>query len=216
MRVLLFLDVLRTKREIPETWCNSIAIRSKVCYNETGKAVKCMIMIYLLFAMSIFMIRILAGYDSRYQNGKYLSVKNTVLSKILLDSMSIYSKTKRLKKDKNKMSICGIPFYVAAAFVLLINLVFLFITDIPIEPWGIETSKFIVYANTLNDKISAISILLLLMSIIAYIAVTIIHSTKETKPKWIKVFAWIVALIMILTAVLSSIYFLIELIASFS
>ena len=62
-----------------------------------------MIMIYLLFAMSIFIIRILAGYDSRYQNGKYLSVKNTVLSKILLDSMSIYSRTKRLKKDKNKI-----------------------------------------------------------------------------------------------------------------
>jgi hypothetical protein len=162
------------------------------------------------------MIRILAGYDSRYQNGKYLSVKNTVLSKILLDSMSIYSRTKRLKKDKNKMSICGIPFYVAAVFVLLINLVFLFITDIPIEPWGIETSNFIVYANTLNDKISYISILLLLMSIVGYIAFMIIHSTKETKPKWIKVFVWMVAVIMILTAVLSSIYFLIELIASFS
>jgi len=147
---------------------------------------------------------------------EYLSVKNTVLSKILLDSMSIYSRTKRLKKDKNKMSICGIPFYVAAVFVLLINLVFLFITDIPIEPWGIETSKFIVYANTLNDKISSISILLLLMSIVGYIAFTIIHSTKETKPKWIKVFAWMVAAIMFLTAVLSSIYFLIELIASFS
>ena len=175
-----------------------------------------MIMIYLLFAMSIFMIRILAGYDSRYQNGKYLSIKNTVLSKILLDSMSIYRSTKRLKKDKNKMSICGIPFYVAAVFVLLINLVFLFITDIPIEPWGIETSKFIVYANTLNDKISSISILLLLMSIVAYIAFTIIHSTKETKPKWIKVFVWMVAVIMFLMAVLSSIYFLIELIASFS
>ena len=166
--------------------------------------------------MSIFMIRILAGYDSRYQNGKYLSVKNTVLSKILLDSMSIYSRTKRLKKDKNKMSICGIPFYVTAAFVLLINLVFLFITDIPIEPWGIETSKFIVYAKTFNDKISAISILLLLMSIVGYIAFTIIHSTKETKSKWIKIFLWAVAVIMILTAALSSIYFLIELIASFS
>ena len=84
-----------------------------------------MIMVYLLFAMSIFMIRILAGYDSRYQNGKYVSVNNTVLSKILLDSMSIYSRTKRPKKDKNKMSICGIPFYVSVATVLLINLVFL-------------------------------------------------------------------------------------------
>ena len=175
-----------------------------------------MIMVYLLFAMSIFMIRILAGYDSRYQNGKYVPVKNTVLSKILLDSMSIYSRTKRPKKDKNKMSIRGIPFYVAAATVLLINLVFLFIADIPIGPWGIETNKFIVYANTFNDKISAISILLLFSSVIGDIAFTIIHSTKETKPKWIKIFVWVVAVIMILTAVLLSVYFLIELVASFS
>ena len=175
-----------------------------------------MIMIYLLFAMSIFMIRILAGYDSRYQNGKYVSVNNKVLSKILLDSMSIYSRTKRLKKDKNKMSICGIPFYVATAAVLLINLVFLFVADIPIEPWGIETNEFIVYANTFNDKISAISILLLFCSLIVYIAFTVIYSTKETKPKWIKIFIWIVAVIMILTAILSSVHFLIEMVASFS
>ena len=175
-----------------------------------------MIMVYLLFAMSIFMIRILAGYDSRYQNGKYVSVNNTVLSKILLDSMSIYSRTKRPKKDKNKMSICGIPFYVAAAAVLLINLVFLLVADIPIEPWGIETNKFFVYANTFNDKISAISILLLFSSVIGYIAITIIRFTKEIKPKWIKIFVWVVTVIMILTAVLSSVYFLIELVASFS
>ena len=175
-----------------------------------------MIMVYLLFAMSIFLIRILAGYDSRYQNGKYVSVKNTVLSKILLDSMSIYSRTKRPQKDKNKMSICGIPFYVAAAAVLLINLVFLFIADIPIEPWGIETNEFVVYANTFNDKISAISILLLFYSVIGYIPITIIRSTKEIKPKWIKIFVWVVAVIMILTAVLSSVYFLIELVTSFS
>ena len=147
-----------------------------------------MVMVYLIFALSIFFVRLLAGYDSRFQKGKYISIKNTVLSAILLDGMSIYGTTRRLKKDKNKMSICGIPFYVAAAAVLLINLVFLFVADIPIEPWGIETSKFIVYATTLNDKIFAISILLLLMSIIGYIAVTIIHSTKETKPKWIKIF----------------------------
>ena len=30
---------LRAKREIPETWCNSIAIRGGVCYNKTRKAV---------------------------------------------------------------------------------------------------------------------------------------------------------------------------------
>ena len=174
-----------------------------------------MIMVYLVFAMSIFMIRIFAGYDSRYQNGKYLSVKNKALSKILLDSMSMYSKIKRPEKDRNKMSICGIPFYVAAGVVLLVNLIFLFVDDIPIEPWGIETEKFIVYANTLNDKISAIGILLLFASVIGYAAIAIIRSTKEVTPKWLKIFIWVVAVIMILVAALVSLYLLTEMAVSF-
>lgn len=174
-----------------------------------------MIMVYLVFAMSIFMIRIFAGYDSRYQNGKYLSVKNKALSKILLDSMSMYSKTTRPKKDRNKMSICVIPFYAAAGVVLLVNLIFLLVDDIPIEPWVIETEKFIVYANTLNDKISAIGILLLFASVIGYAAVAGIRFTKEVTPKWIKIFIWVVAVIMILAAALVSLYLLIEMVASF-
>ena len=150
-----------------------------------------MVMLYLIFALSILFVRLLAGYDSRYQKGKYISIKNTVLSVVLLDNMSIYGKTRRLKKDKNKMSICGIPFYLGIGIVLIINTVFWIIPDMPIEPWGIETNKFIVYANTLNDKISAIAILILFASVIDYTAVSIIHLTKETKPKWVKVFIWL-------------------------
>ena len=176
-----------------------------------------MVMVYLIFALSIFFVRLLAGYDSRFQKGKYISIKNTVLSIVLLDSMSIYGngRTRRLKKDKNKMSFCGIPFYLGIGIVLLTNIVFLIIPDIPIEPWGIETNKFIVYANTLNDKISAIAILILFASVIDYIAVSIIRSTKETKPKWIKVFIWIVSALMIVTATASAIYFIVELISCF-
>jgi membrane-bound metal-dependent hydrolase YbcI (DUF457 family) len=121
------------------------------------EVVKSMVMVYLIFALSIFFVRLFAGYDSRYQKGKYISIKNTVLSIVLLDSMSIYGRTRRLKKDKNKMSLCGIPFYLGIGIVLITNIVFLTIPDMPIEPWGIETNKFIVYANTLNDKISAIA-----------------------------------------------------------
>ena len=174
-----------------------------------------MVMVYLIFALSIFFVRLLAGYDSRFQKGKYISIKNTVLSIVLLDSMSIYGRTGRLKKDKNKMSFCGIPFYVGVGIVLIINTVFLIIPDMPIEPWGIETNKFIVYANTLNDKISAIAILILFTLVIDYIAVSIIHLTKEKKPKWIKIFIWIVATLMIVTATASAIYFIVELISCF-
>ena len=174
-----------------------------------------MVVVYLIFALSIFFVRLLAGYDSRYQKGKYISINNTVLRIVLLDSMSIYGRTRRLKKDKNKMSFCGIPFYLGIGIVLITNIVFLMIPDMPIEPWGIETNKFIVYANTLNDKISAIAILILFVSVIDYIAMSIINSTKETNPKWIKVFIWIVSALMIVTATASAIYFIVELISCF-
>ena len=174
-----------------------------------------MVMVYLVFALSIFFVRLFAGYDSRYQKGKYISIKNTVLSAVLLDGMSIYGKTSRLKKDKNKMSFCGFPFYLGIGIVLLTNIVFLIIPDIPIEPWGMETNKFIVYANTLNDKISAIAILILFVSVVNYIAISIIRSTKGIKPNWIKVFIWIVSALMIVTATASAIYFIVELISCF-
>ena len=179
------------------------------------EVVTSMVMVYLIFALSIFFVRLLAGYDSRYQKGKYISINNTVLRIVLLDSMSIYGRTRRLKKDKNKMSFCGIPFYLGIGIVLITNIVFLIIPDMPIEPWGIETNKFIVYANTLNDKISAIAILILFVSVIDYIAMSIINSTKETNPKWIKVFIWIVSALMIVTATASAIYFIGELISCF-
>lgn len=174
-----------------------------------------MLMMYLVFVLSIFFIRICSGYDSRYQKGKYICIKNTVLSVLLLDSMSIYGKNKRLKKDKNKMAICGIPFYLGIGIVLITNIVFLIIPELPIEPWVIETNKFFVYANTLNDKISAIAILILFASVIGYTAISVIHSTKETKPKWIKVFIWGVASLMLFTATAVAIYFVIELFSCF-
>ena len=96
-----------------------------------------MAMIYLLFVMSIFFIRILAGYDSRYQTGKYIFIKNTVLGVVMLDGMSIYGRTKRLKKDKNKMSICGIPFYLGVGLVLITNIIIKSINN-----------HFIIYENS--------------------------------------------------------------------
>ena len=174
-----------------------------------------MLMMYLLFVLLIFIIRILSGYDSRYQKGKYISIKNTVLSVVLLDSMSIYRRTNRLKEDKNKMSICGIPFYLGIGIVFIINVIFLIIPDIPIEPWGIETNKFIVYANTLNHKISAIAIFILFALVVGYIAISVIRMTKETKPKWIRVLIWVLASFMIITVAALAIYFVIELISCF-
>ena len=98
---------------------------------------------------------------------------------------------------------------------MFIHIAFLIVPPIPIEPWGIETDKFMVYADTLNEKISAIVVLLLLfLSVMGYMAFTAIRFTKE-KPKWINVLIWSVAIFMLLTVALSSLYLLRALVASF-
>ena len=175
-----------------------------------------MALIYLLFVFLILIIRVLSGYDSRYQKGKYISIKNPVLSVVLLDNESIYTRKKRLKKDKNKMAICGIPFYLGIVITLITNIIFLIIPDISIQPWVIETNKgVILYTNTLNDKISGITVLMLATLIIGYIAISMMHLTKETKPKWTKIFVWIIASLMIIAAAVLAVYFATELISCF-
>ena len=174
-----------------------------------------MAMIYLLFALSVFWIRVFAGYDSRYQKGKYVLLKNPVLSAILLDSMSFHTRTRRLKKDKNKMWVVGIWYYAAAATVLLINLGLLVVPDIPITPWVIESTKFLVYADTLNEKITAITVLLLFLSLMGCFAFSIIRTTKEIEPKWLKIFVWVVMIFMMLVTASASIYLLFAFISVF-
>ena len=190
---------------------DSLDIAVGLCYNNLGKAVGTMLMVYLLLAMCAFFIRMLSGYDSRYQKGKYVSIKNTVISKIALDDISVYSKTKRLKRDMNKMAARGVYLYSALAAVLVINVVLLIIPDIPCESWIIDTERFLVFADTLNDKISAISILLLFLSIIACLGFSFI-SMKEITPKWIKILIRVVAVFMLLAAAAITVYLLIELI----
>ena len=171
---------------------------------------------YIFFVVLLVPIRLLASYDSRYQSGKFLYIKNNVLSKILLDSTSMYSRVKRLEEDKNKMSILGFVLYVAAAIVLLINLIFLIVADIPIEPWSMEISDFVIQVITLNDKISVSSILLLSAIVVNCIAFTMIRITKQTSSKCAKVVIWIISVILILMTVFLAVYFLTELVESCS
>lgn len=174
-----------------------------------------MIMVYLLLVMSAVFIRALAGYDSRYQRGKYLSIKNTAISKILLDSTSFFQKTKRAKKDQNKMSVGGACLYAALAFVVLLNIALWIAPDLPCDAWIIDTARFFLFVDTLNEKISAISILLLFASVIAWLALFAGFSCKENCSKGIRIFVWIVVGFMLLAAISSAVYFLIELIYSF-
>lgn len=174
-----------------------------------------MVMMYVLFLLSIIFIRGFAGYDSRKKKGKYIVIKSRILSTLLLDEMVMLEKTYRLKKDRNKMSIVGLIYYLAALIVLLLSITFAFIPAIPCEPWAFESAKFVLFADSLNDKIVTVAITLLLSAVWDYIAVSIVKMTKDTKPTWLKIFIWITACLMILISCFPCVYMIVDLIISF-
>ena len=174
-----------------------------------------MVMMYVLFLLSVIFIRGFAGYDSRKKKGKYIVIKSRILSIFLLDEMDMLEKKYHLKKDRNKMSIVGLIYYLAALVVLIISIVFALIPNIPCEPWAFESAKFVLFANSLNDKIVTVAITLLLSAVWDYIAVSIVKMTKDTKPTWLKIFIWITACLMIFVGSFPSVYMLIDLLIGF-
>ena len=174
-----------------------------------------MVMMYILFLFTLIFIRGFTGYDSRKKKGKYIVIKSRILSTLLLDEMVMLEKTYRLKKDRNKMSILGLIYYLAALIVLLLSIIFVFIPAIPCEPWAFESAKFVLFADSLNDKIVTVAITLLLSAVWDYIAVSIVKMTKDTKPTWLKIFIWITACLMILISCFPCVYMIVDLIISF-
>ena len=174
-----------------------------------------MVMMYVLFLLSVIFIRGFAGYDSRKKKGKYIVIKSRILSIFLLDEMDMLEKKYHLKKDRNKMSIVGLIYYLAALVVLIISIVFALIPNIPCEPWAFESAKFVLFADSLNDKIVTVAITLLLSAVWDYIAVSIVKMTKDTKPTWLKIFIWITACLMIFVGSFPSVYMLIDLLIGF-
>ena len=113
------------------------------------------------------------------------------------------------------MSVGGACLYAALAFVVLLNIALWIAPDLPCDAWIIDTVRFFLFVDTLNEKISAISILLLFLSVIAWLALFAGFSCKENCSKGIRIFVWIVVGFMLLAIVSSAVYFLIELIYSF-
>ena len=177
-----------------------------------------MIMAYLVFVFCLLAIRAIAGYDSRVQTGKYVTMKSNFLSRVLLSRSVVVERKKRLKKDQNKMSVCGVAFYAAAGFTLLVNLFFLLVDDIPIASWVIDTESLSIYADTLNEKVSALLILLLFCSIAGHYTWLIFRTVKmeNVKPKWGRIFLYAVEMLMAVTVVTCAGYFVFELASCFA
>lgn len=171
-------------------------------------------MVYFYLGLSILMIYLLAGYDSRYQSCKAFTISRPLLQRLFLFRGSFFKRGKRLQKDRNKMSIWGVCFYLWAAVVLLLGLVLWLLPDIPIPLWVLDTGRFIVYAQTGNAKLFALSILLLLLAIVGYTACVAGKGIRKTYPQWAKVLLWFVTGCMLLGAVLASVYLWVELVSS--
>lgn len=158
-----------------------------------------MIMMYILFLLSLVVCRFFAGYDSRFQNGKYIIINDPKLRMLLVDEMSFFERTKRLKKDINKMTVSGLFFYIYSLVTLILSvLLHLVVSKTPIEPWEIETDDFFMYVDTLNEKLSAICIWFFFLSIISYVAVLMVRYTKTVKQKWIRILTRIASLITLI------------------
>ena len=169
---------------------------------------------YLLIIFCIVFIRCFAGYDSRFENGKYIYIKHPVLRVILTDSTSFFERTKRRKNDRDKMSVVGLLFYVVAALVILINIVLLLVPQMPIEPWAIPSTKFKAI-DTLNEKISVILVWLLLCAVMGYMITLCARSVKTIKQKWLRIFVYAILALAICTIGGTSFYMLKELVLCF-
>ncbi len=158
-----------------------------------------MIQMYLLFLLSLVVCRFFSGYDSRFQSGKYIIINNPKLRMLLVDEMSFLERKKRLKKDINKMTISGLFFYIYSLVIFILSAVLYFcVSKIPIEPWEIETDKFFMYVDTLNEKLLAICIWLYFLSVISFVAVLMVRNTKTVSRKSIKILTYTVSSFMLI------------------
>lgn len=162
-----------------------------------------MIMMYLLFFISLIFCRVFAGYDSRFHNGKYVVIRNPKLRMLLMDETSFFETKKRLKKDINKITIFGVILYIFSLLTLVVSTLLLFLVpETMVEPWEIETNRFFMYVDTLNEKLAAICIWFFFLFIILCVAIRMIYYAKTIEQKWIKILTYIVSCVMIIAVAL--------------
>lgn len=152
-----------------------------------------MLKICFLFLLSLLLCRFFAGFDSRHQSGRYIVIHNPKLRALLIDTTSFYHRGRRLKKDIDKMTLSGLIFYIYGFLMLIISgILYISLPKTPIEHWEV-----IICAYTLNEKLSAIFVLIFFISVIFYLTVSLIRSVKSIEQKWIKILTYTLSLCMI-------------------
>lgn len=154
-----------------------------------------MLPIALIF--TIILARICTTYDSRNSRGKYIAIKNKTLAKLLIEKEDFLGKGKyTLKKDRNKMSMIGLIFYLCNLFVIILALILLLLPQIPCAPFEIDAPKMYLFADTINSKIPIILTIILLCAEFLYFAIMLFRYIKNIEQKWIKTLVFVSSIIM--------------------
>lgn len=146
---------------------------------------------------TIILARICTTYDSRSSRGRYITVKNKALAKLLIEKELFFDRGKyTLQKDQNKMSVIGLIFYLCNLFIIILTLILLLLPPIPCTPFEIDTTKVYLFADTINVKIPIILTMILLCAEFLCFAIMLLRSIKNVEQKWIKALLFIVSIMM--------------------
>ena len=159
-----------------------------------------MFSIVIIILCTIILAREISGYDSRYNNRKYFTIKNKTLAKILLPkTLGSRRNVKRAKADFNKMTYIGAIFYLCNFLLLLSIPIFLFLVpEIQIKPFELNAESAYISVDTLNEKLPLLfSFILLAVEGLFEILSAFIQAKKENI-KWLTVLSAALIIIMIL------------------
>lgn len=134
--------------------------------------------------------RISTRYDSRFNRGKYVVIRHEKWAKWLIETEGFWDKGREtLQKDRQKMALAGLLFYVSNVVLMLLTAVLWWIPDIPCTPIEWLT----VSSDTLNEKIPIIGTIVLMCAELWYLMIVLFQYRKEIEPKWIRWIGMVVA-----------------------
>lgn len=155
-----------------------------------------MYMLPILLIFTVVFARISTTFDSRNSTGKYVTIKRDVLAKVLIAKECILDRRYTLQKDRNKMSVFGLIFYLCNIFIVMLTLILLLLPKIPCMPFEIDATKIYLFADTINSKIPIILTMILLCAEFFYFAIMLFRYIKNVEVKWIKMLIFLSSIII--------------------
>lgn len=156
----------------------------------------------LFLVFSLIVARTLTPYDSRYDKGKYILIKNQKIAKILIEKQLFWERRNVQKKDRNKMSITGFVLYIANFVLIFVAIILACSPKIPCVPFVLSDEETVyLYADTLNEKIVAIGSIVVLGMTFIGITISLFKENSFIDSKIARALVYAAAVFMILLGV---------------